>query len=199
VSEVRIFLGAPLPLLTITPKLEMTDEDWMRDALVLADRAAALGEVPVGAVLLDEEGKLLANGHNLREAESDPSAHAEMIALRAGAKAKRSWRLERCTLFVTLEPCVMCAGALVNARIERVVWGCDDPKAGACVTLFTIGADTRLNHRFVMTRGVLETECAERLKSFFASLRAQRSRERGLPSDSTVPARADEERAQGKK
>jgi tRNA(adenine34) deaminase len=151
----------------------VTDDEWMREALTEADRAASLGEVPVGCVLLDPSGHKVASSHNLREAEADPTAHAEILAIRAAARALGTWRLEGHTLFVTLEPCAMCAGALVNARIERVVWGCDDPKAGACVTLFTIGQDPRLNHRFVMTRGVLEAECADRLKQFFASLRAQ--------------------------
>lgn len=151
----------------------MTDDEWMREALAEADRAAALGEVPVGCVLVDACGNRLVATHNLRETESDPTAHAEIVAIRAASHARRSWRLEGCTLFVTLEPCAMCAGALVNARVARVVWGCDDPKAGACATLFTIGQDPRLNHRFAMTGGVLETECAERLKRFFAALRSQ--------------------------
>ncbi|MBX3209857.1 MAG: tRNA adenosine(34) deaminase TadA [Labilithrix sp.] len=151
----------------------MTDDDWMREALAEADRAASLGEVPVGCVLVDAGGARVAAGHNLRETDADPTAHAEVVAIRAAAKALGSWRLEGHTLFVTLEPCVMCAGALVNARIARVVWGCDDPKAGACATLFSIGQDTRLNHRFTTTRGVLEAECADRLKRFFAALRAQ--------------------------
>jgi tRNA(adenine34) deaminase len=151
----------------------MDDADWMGEALAEADRAAALGEVPVGAVIVGEGGSVVGRGHNLRETTADPTAHAEMIAIREAAKRFASWRLERCTLFVTLEPCAMCAGALVHARVERVVWGCDDPKGGACATLFTIGQDPRLNHRFATTRGVLETECADRLKRFFAGLRAQ--------------------------
>lgn len=151
----------------------MTDDEWMREALVEADRAAALGEVPVGCVLVDPGGVRVVASHNLRETEADPTAHAELLALRAAARSLRSWRLEGYTLYVTLEPCVMCAGALVNARIGRVVWGCDDPKAGACATLFSIGQDPRLNHRFSITRGVLEAECADRLKRFFGALRAQ--------------------------
>lgn len=150
----------------------MNDEEWMREALVLADRAASLGEVPVGAIVVRADGQRIADGFNLREAEQDPTAHAEMIAIRAGAKALGSWRLEGCTLYVTLEPCAMCAGALVHSRVARVVWGCDDPKGGACRTLFTIGADPRLNHRFEMTPGVLADECAERLRRFFGALRA---------------------------
>jgi tRNA(adenine34) deaminase len=151
----------------------MDDADWMREALGEADRAATLGEVPVGAIVMSNAGLELARGHNLRETTADPTAHAEMIAIREAARRLGSWRLEGCTLFVTLEPCAMCAGALVHARVQRVVWGCDDPKGGACVTLFAIGQDARLNHRFAMTRGVLEAECADRLRRFFAELRAQ--------------------------
>jgi tRNA(adenine34) deaminase len=145
----------------------------MREALVEADVAASLGEVPVGCVIVAPDGHELARGHNLRETENDSTAHAEIVAIRAASKALGTWRLEGCTLFVTLEPCPMCAGALVNARIGRVVWGCDDPKAGACATLYQIGTDPRLNHRFAITRGVLDVDCADRLKRFFAALRAQ--------------------------
>lgn len=155
------------------PSSATDDERWMRRALELADHAASRGEVPVGCVVVGADGRELATGWNLRETEADPTAHAEMIALRAAARALGSWRLEGTTVYVTLEPCVMCAGALVNARVPRVVWGCDDPKAGACVTLFAIGQDPRLNHRFAMTRGVLEEDCADRLRRFFAALRAQ--------------------------
>ncbi len=151
----------------------MTDEQWMRAALEEADRAAARGEVPVGCVVVGADGTVLGRGHNLRETDADPTAHAEIVAIREASRVRRSWRLEGATLYVTLEPCVMCAGAMVNARIARVVWGCDDPKGGACATLYTIGEDTRLNHRFTATRGVLEAECADRLKRFFAELRAQ--------------------------
>jgi tRNA(adenine34) deaminase len=160
----------------VTRTTRTTDEERIQEALALADRAAELGEVPVGCVLVNAEGLVVATGHNLRETDSDPTAHAEVVALRAAAKALGSWRLDGHTLFVTLEPCAMCAGALVNARIARVVWGCDDPKAGACATLFSIGQDLRLNHRFEMTKGVLENECAERLRRFFALLRAQNKR-----------------------
>jgi tRNA(adenine34) deaminase len=151
----------------------MTDDEWMQEALAMADRGASVGEVPVGCVLVDATGTEVARAHNLRETNADPTAHAEIVAVREAARRRGSWRLEGHTLYVTLEPCVMCAGAMVNARIERVVWGCDDPKAGACVTLYSIGQDPRLNHRFATTRGVLEVECADRLKRFFSSLRAQ--------------------------
>ena len=151
----------------------MTDDAWMQIALGEADIAASKGEVPVGAVVVSAEGTELARGHNLRETDADPTAHAEIVAMRAATRTTKSWRLEGATLYVTLEPCPMCAGALVNARIARVVWGCDDPKAGACASLFTIGTDPRLNHRFAIARGVLEEACAGRLKAFFAALRAQ--------------------------
>jgi tRNA(adenine34) deaminase len=145
----------------------------MRHALAEADLAAAKGEVPVGCVIVGNDGAILGAGHNLRETDADPTAHAEIIAMRQAAKSLASWRLEGATLYVTLEPCVMCAGAMVNARVARLVYGAADPKAGACGTLYTIGDDVRLNHRFPTTRGVLAAECAERLTRFFAALRAQ--------------------------
>jgi tRNA(adenine34) deaminase len=150
----------------------VTDETWMGEALAEADIAATKGEVPVGCVVVVGD-VVVARGHNLRETTQDPTAHAEMIALRAVAAARGSWRLDNATVFVTLEPCPMCAGALVNARVRRVVWGCDDPKAGAVRTLFAIGQDARLNHRFDAVAGVRSDECAERLRAFFATLRAQ--------------------------
>ena len=151
----------------------MDDEHWMRVALDEADVAASKGEVPVGAVIVSSTGELLATGHNLRETDEDPTAHAEVVAIRAAAQKLGTWRLEDTTLYVTLEPCVMCAGAMVNARVGRLVYGAADPKAGACTTLFTIGTDTRLNHRFPIVSGVLAEECADRLRRFFAALRAQ--------------------------
>lgn len=150
----------------------MTDEIWMREALALADRAAELGEVPIGCVIVGPDGVVLGTGHNLRETALDPTAHAEIVAIRAAAKEKGAWRLDDATLYVTLEPCPMCAGAMVNARIGRVVYGCRDAKAGACDSLFAIGRDERLNHRFDVVGGVLEPECVERLQRFFKNLRA---------------------------
>jgi tRNA(adenine34) deaminase len=158
----------------IADALETVDERWMRAALVEADAAAAVGDVPVGAVVVDAAGNLLAVGRNGREADHDPTGHAEIYALRRAAAALGHWRLEGATLYVTLEPCPMCAGALVNARIARVVYGCADPKAGAVDTLFTIGQDLRLNHRFTVERGVLGDACSGVLRSFFAVLRARR-------------------------
>ena len=147
--------------------------DWLSIALDEADAAAREGEVPVGCVLVDGEGAELARAHNLREKLSDPTAHAEILALRAASQRIGSWRLDGATAYTTLEPCVMCAGALVHARVARVVYGCDDPKAGGVVTLFNVGQDPRLNHRFEVVRGVRGEECAERLRSFFGQLRAQ--------------------------
>jgi tRNA(adenine34) deaminase len=149
-----------------------SDEEWMRVALAEADSAAAQGEVPVGCVIVGKDGVELARAHNLRESLADPTAHAEMLAIRQASARLRTWRLEGTTLYATLEPCVMCAGALVHARVERLVYGCDDPKAGAVGTLFSIGLDPRLNHRFEVSAGVLAPECAHRLSAFFSQLRA---------------------------
>jgi tRNA(adenine34) deaminase len=151
----------------------MTDHrDWMRVALALADAAAASKEVPVGCVIVSPIGEELGRGCNARESLADPTAHAEVVAVRAAAQRIGSWRLEGATAYVTLEPCPMCAGALVLARVARVVYGCNDPKAGAVATLFTIGSDARLNHRFEVVGGVLAEDCAGRLQRFFAALRS---------------------------
>jgi tRNA(adenine34) deaminase len=145
----------------------------MACALVEADAAAAAGEVPVGCVIVDSTGIDLAHGRNARESLGDPTAHAEIVAIREAAVRVGGWRLAGATAYVTLEPCAMCAGALVLARVSRVVYGCADPKAGAVTTMFGIGRDARLNHRFEVTPGVLFEECAGRLRGFFAALRAR--------------------------
>jgi tRNA(adenine34) deaminase len=149
------------------------DERFMALAMAQAAQAAAMGDVPVGAVLV-HDGQVIATGANLRERAKDPTAHAEMVAIRAGAVRFRSSRLLETTLYVTLEPCAMCAGALVLARVPRVVYGCDDPKAGAVRSLFNIGTDARLNHRFEVTSGVLGAECSAQLSGFFERIRAAR-------------------------
>jgi tRNA(adenine34) deaminase len=151
------------------------DERWMRLALDEADAARAEGEVPVGCVVVDGEGRAIGRGHNLRETLADPTAHAEMLAVREAAARMLTWRLDGATVYATLEPCAMCAGALVHARVRRVVYGCADPKGGALDTMFGIGRDGRLNHRFEVVAGVLEDECAQRLRSFFADLRRARA------------------------
>ncbi len=139
----------------------------MRRALDEADEAAAAGDVPVGAVVLAPDGTLLAAGHNEREATGDPTAHAEILALRRAAAALGEWRLSGCTLVVTLEPCTMCAGALVQSRVGRVVYGARDEKAGAAGSLWDVVRDRRLNHRPEVIHGVLETDCAALLTAFF--------------------------------
>lgn len=151
---------------------EPLDRAWMLQALQESDQAPLHGDVPVGCVVVDEHGVELSRDHNRREERADPTAHAELLALRAAAAKLGHWRLERATVYVTLEPCPMCAGALVNARVGRVVYGATDPKAGALHSLFEIGRDVRLNHRFEVARGVLADEGAARLKAFFAKLRA---------------------------
>jgi tRNA(adenine34) deaminase len=146
----------------------------MRLALEEAAKAEELGEVPVGAVIVQGE-RLVASGHNLTHTSDDPTAHAEMVAIRCAAEATGHWRLLDCTLYVTLEPCAMCSGAIVLARIPRLVYGAPDPKAGMCGSLENLVQDRRLNHRVELTSGVLEPECAELLRAFF---RARRSRPR---------------------
>jgi tRNA(adenine34) deaminase len=143
----------------------------MRRALAEAGLTAATGDVPVGAVVLAPDGGVLGTGHNAREAAGDPTAHAEVLALRAAALSRRSWRLDGCTLVVTLEPCTMCAGALVLARVARLVFGAWDPKAGAAGSVRDVVRDTRLNHQAEVVGGVLEGECGVLLRNFFASRR----------------------------
>jgi len=139
----------------------------MRLALAQADAAAARGDVPVGAVILGSTGDVLSRGGNAREATSDPTAHAELVAIRAAAASLGTWRLTGCTLVVTLEPCTMCAGAVVLARLERVVFGAYDPKAGAAGSIRDVLRDRRLNHHAEVLGGVLEAECSDRLAEWF--------------------------------
>lgn len=141
-------------------------------ALVEAYAATAHRDVPIGAVLLDPDGTVIAAGHNERELTGDPTAHAEILALRRGAEAHGEWRLEDHTLVVTLEPCTMCAGALVQARVARVVFGAYDPKAGAIASLFDVVRDARLNHRPEVVGGIRAEECARPLLEFFARERS---------------------------
>jgi len=145
----------------------------MREAIAQAELALAKDEVPIGAVVVhDPSGRVVGRGHNVRETEQDPTGHAELVAMRDAARELGHWRLIDCTLYVTLEPCPMCAGGIVNARIPRLVYGCDDPKAGAVRTLYQLCEDGRLNHRVDVTSGVLADECAELLRSFFRAQRA---------------------------
>ncbi len=146
------------------------DQDWMRQALALAGQGERMGEVPVGALLVKDD-KVLGAGFNTVIADSDPTAHAEIVALRAAARNEGNYRLPGTTLYVTLEPCSMCAGALVNARVERVVYGADDLRAGADHSVFEVLDNPVLNHRCEVTRGVLAEECSRQLKEFFRKRR----------------------------
>ncbi|MFO8006273.1 MAG: tRNA adenosine(34) deaminase TadA [Candidatus Brocadiia bacterium] len=148
------------------------DEHYMKMALDEARAAVPQGEVPVGCVVV-RDGRVLARAHNLRESLQDPTAHAEVLALREAAGQTGSWRLEGATVYVTVEPCAMCAGALVNARVERLVYGLADPKSGACGTLYDIPTDERLNHRLEVTGGVLADESRALLREFFAARRPE--------------------------
>jgi len=147
------------------------DERYMREALKEAAAAMDKDEVPIGAVVV-HDGRIIGRGHNLRETLKDPTAHAEMMAITAAAAEIGDWRLDGCSVYVTLEPCPMCAGAIVLARLARLIFGTRDPKAGACCSLFAIVTDPRLNHRVTVTEGVLADDCAAILREFFAAQRA---------------------------
>lgn len=147
-------------------------EYWMKEAIAEAMKAEAIAEVPIGAVLVQDD-QVIARGHNLRESSLDPTAHAEMIAIREASQRKQAWRLSGTTLYVTLEPCPMCAGAILQSRIDRVVYGASDPKAGCCGTLMNLLQDDRFNHRTEIVEGVLREECGAMLSAFFRKLRGK--------------------------
>jgi tRNA(adenine34) deaminase len=149
-----------------------THEQFMRAALDEAAKAFELGEVPVGAVVV-HQARIIGRGHNQKETLGDPTAHAEMLAITAAAVERHDWRLTGCTMYVTLEPCPMCAGAIVLARLDRVVYGTEDPKFGACGSLYTITSDHRTNHQVELVTGVCMNDCAEMLQAFFRQQRAQ--------------------------
>ena len=148
----------------------MTDQDFMREALKEAQLAFAKGEIPIGAVLV-RDGEIIARDHNRREEQADPTAHAEILVLREAGRILGGWRLSNTTLYVTIEPCPMCAGGLVQARVSRVVYGAPDVKAGAVHSLYQVTEDDRLNHRLAVTGGVLADEAAELMRTFFRSRR----------------------------
>jgi tRNA(adenine34) deaminase len=150
------------------------NQRFMKLAIEQATIAEENGDVPIGAIIVCK-GQIIGKAYNQREQLKDPTAHAEIIALTQAAAAKESWRLDGCTMYVTLEPCPMCAGALVLARVDRLVYGCDDPKAGACKSLYNIVTDGRLNHRLEVTSGVLADECGELLQQFFLQRRPKNS------------------------
>ena len=151
-------------------KSQEQDHKFMTLALSEAERAGEKGEVPIGAVIV-VDGRVVARGHNLRELNNDPTAHAEMIAIGKAAKKLKSWRLANSTLYVTVEPCVMCIGAIILARVPRLVFGCCDPKGGAVGSLYDISNDKRLNHRVQVTSGVMADEAQALLQGFFKKLR----------------------------
>lgn len=154
-----------------------TDNVYMAMALEEAQAAAEKGEVPIGAVVVCE-GAVVARAHNMRESDTDPTAHAELLAIKKASQKLGRWRLSDCTVYVTLEPCPMCAGAMHQARIERLVYGAPDPKAGAVGSLYDLSNDSRLNHRFSVTSGILLEESSAILKLFFGELRARSGRGR---------------------
>jgi tRNA(adenine34) deaminase len=164
--------AAPPNHVTGVGRASLNDEDLVRLALDEAIAAPDTGDVPIGAVVLSAAGGVLGTGHNSRESTGDPTAHAEMLALRAAAAVVGTWNLSGCTLAVTVEPCTMCAGAAVLARIERVVFGCWEPKTGAAGSLWDVLRDRRLSHRVQVRGGVLEDECAAVLREFFAGRRS---------------------------
>jgi tRNA(adenine34) deaminase len=149
---------------------EKPNEYWMGRAIVEACKAEAKDEVPIGCVIVLDD-RIIARGHNLRETTQDPTAHAELIAVRKAARKLGSWRLMNCTLYVTLEPCTMCMGAIILSRIPTVVFGCFDPKGGAAGSLYNLSNDPRLNHQVTLLPRILESECSALLSSFFSSLR----------------------------
>lgn len=161
--------GAELPEVMT----ESQDIAYMRMCIEQAREAERLGEVPIGAVVV-YEGEVIARACNRREIDADPAGHAEFLALKQAAEVLGRWRLSGCTVYVTLEPCLMCAGLMYQARIDRCVYGTADPKAGALGTLYAVNEDERLNHRFDVTSGVLCDECAELLRAFFAKLRGKK-------------------------
>jgi tRNA(adenine34) deaminase len=174
---VRLPLGVPVAIPVPVAKEGLlikkdmhSDEVFMQEALKEAKRALRKAEVPVGAIVV-LNGRVIARGHNEREATGDPTAHAEVVALRKAGKKVGTWHLSEATLYVTCEPCAMCAGAMVLARIKRLVYGCKDEKAGAVDSMFGIANDARLNHRMEITSGLMEKECREIMQEFFKKLR----------------------------
>lgn len=156
------------------------DEKMMRYALTLADKAEALGEIPVGAVLVDDSGNIIGEGWNLSIVQNDPTAHAEIIALRNGAKNIQNYRLLNTTLYVTLEPCTMCAGAILHSRIKRLVFGASDYKTGAIGSRFHFFDDYKMNHTLEITSGVLAEDCSQKLSTFFQKRRGEKKIEKAL-------------------
>jgi tRNA(adenine34) deaminase len=158
---------------------DLPDQDFMRQALAEAQAAARIGEIPVGALVV-RDNVVVGRGYNLRETSNDPTTHAEMIAIRQAAASIGHWRLLDCTLYVTLEPCVMCMGAIILARIPRLVYGCRDPRVGAAGSIYDFSRDDRFNHRVEVVDGVLAEECRAQLSGFFQDLRARKKTAKSL-------------------
>lgn len=149
----------------------MDDVYWMKQALQLAQKSFDLGEVPVGAVIVNPEGELIGSGYNYKEKANNPLGHAELMAISEASQKLKNWRLNGCSLYVTLEPCIMCAGAILQSRIKKVIFGTDDLKTGAVQSLYQVLTDPRLNHRCEVVSGFLKEECAQMLSRFFQELR----------------------------
>jgi tRNA(adenine34) deaminase len=170
------------------------DERWMRHALAEAERADQEDEVPVGAVVV-WDGRIIGRGHNRIEGLQDPTAHAEILAIGAAAASLKSWRLEGASIYVTVEPCAMCAGALVLSRMQRLVFGARDPKAGACGSVLNIVQNSRLNHRLEVTEGVLAEEATQRLQTFFRRRRIRKNEDSRKPEERGAPEKGAEPRS----
>jgi len=158
----------------VNNECKQTDQQFMKAAIEQAKIAEENGDVPIGAVVV-YKNQIIAKAYNQRQQLNDPTAHAEIIALTQAAAFVQNWRLNGCAMYVTLEPCPMCAGALVLARLDRLVYGCDDPKSGACGSIYNIVADERLNHRLQVTAGVLAEDCGAQLQSFFQKRRNEKT------------------------
>ena len=157
--------------LSLTAEEYLVHENWMAETIALAQQAGEAGDVPVGAIIVDSQGNAIAKANNCKQRNQDPTAHAEMIALRSASQTRKNWYLNDCTLYVTLEPCPMCAGAIVHSRIGLLVYGVDDPKTGAIRTVMNIPDSAASNHRLSVLAGVAETECRQLLQSWFAKKR----------------------------
>ena len=160
-------------------ELESHDEYYMREAIQEAKRAEGVDEVPIGAIIVSD-GEIISRAHNLREKEQNALAHAELLAIDQACKTVGSWRLENATLYVTLEPCPMCSGAIILSRVKRVVYGASDPKGGCAGTLMNLLQDDRFNHQSEITKGVLEAECGQLLSDFFRKIRDRKKQEKKL-------------------
>lgn len=158
----------------------MIDEDYMSHAIQLAQKAANEGDIPVGAIVVSPSGEIIGQGRNRRRVEHDPTAHAEIVAIRQAAQALSTWNLSGCTLYVTLEPCPMCAGAILQSRLSRLVYGCTDPRAGCCGTLLDITGDKRFPQRIEVISGILKTQSRQLLQDFFIKCRERTRKNRSL-------------------